>query len=95
MSKVMCKLSFFVMLTLGDYMILYYQNGTLYVNFLTLTNKSTFEYNKQRIFNIIQEYSIENVVVKLPREYDKNLFRVFRREYYATFNKAVRLKDIY
>ena len=93
MSKVMCKLSFFVMLTLGDYMILYYQNGTLYVNFLTLANETTYAYNKQRIFRIVEEYGIANVVINLPQTSNKNLVKTLKKEYYENCHGHLIIKD--
>ena len=52
-------------------MDIYYTNETLYVNMNSI-NRQIVNVMQKRVFRIIEDYAIDNVVLKIPRFYDTN-----------------------
>ena len=72
-------------------MNLYYQNGTLYVDILTILDDEVLESLKTKLFGIIDDYGINNIILsntnhtRINHKYLSSL----RREYLNKYNGRI------
>jgi len=74
-------------------MEIYYNDKTLYVNLDELRNNSTLKLLKTRVFNIINDYDIENIVLNLINDNKNNdLLDEFIYEYEKKYHGNLLIK---
>ena len=74
-------------------MDIYYNDKTLYVNLDELDNMTTLRLLKSRVFNIINDYDIENIVLNLITDNKNNdLLDEFIYEYEHKFRGNLTIK---
>lgn len=66
-------------------MNLYYKNGNLYVE-MHIFGGDAFAILEKRVFQIIEDYGIDKVVIQVLGECDKNLFLPFKKNFYRKYN---------
>ncbi len=74
-------------------MNIFYTNETLYVNLVDTINTDILEILKKRIFRIINDYDIDNIIINVIGGDKKNpLINEFVREYYNRYNGKLVVK---
>lgn len=74
-------------------MNIFYTNETLYVNLIDLINLDTMEILKKRLFRIINDYDIDNIILNVVGGDKKNpLIKEFVNEYYNRYNGKLVVK---
>lgn len=75
-------------------MELYYQNETLFVDINTMLNFDEMENLKSKIFRIIDDYEIDNIVLKNNTHQLLNNFylRKIRQEYRSKYQGRIDIK---
>ena len=73
-------------------MDIFYTNETLYVN-MNKINNSELNLMQKKVFRIIEDYDIDNVVLKVPKIYDRNsdLFSPFVSAYRKKHNGNLKI----
>ena len=79
---------------LGDKnMNIFYSNNTLFVNFNDSINELSVLKLKNRVFNILNDYDIENIVLNIIGDNKDNiLIDEFIREYHKKYHGNITLK---
>ncbi len=74
-------------------MNIFYSDNTLFINMDEEINEYSVNRLKTRVFKIVRDYDIENVVLSTSG-YKKNnyLIKCFLEEYESTFNGHIKLK---
>ena len=74
-------------------MNIFYSDNTLFINMDEDINEYSINRLKTRVFKIVRDYDIENVVLSTSG-YKKNnyLIKNFLEEYESTFNGHIKLK---
>ena len=74
-------------------MNIFYTNETLYVNLIDLINLDTMEILKKRLFRIINDYDIDNIILNVVGGDKKNpLIKDLVNEYYNHYNGKLVVK---
>ena len=74
-------------------MNIFYTNETLYVNLIDTINLDIFEILKKRIFRIINDYDIDNIILNVVGGDKKSpLIKEFVNEYYNRYNGKLVVK---
>lgn len=79
---------------LGDSMDIFYTDNTLYVNMENVTSSSEVARMKRRVFKILDDYSIDNIVLNIITD-DKissDLLDSFILEYNQKYNGKIIMK---
>ena len=74
-------------------MNIFYNDNTLFVNVYEKLNSYNVNRLKLRVFKIVREYDIENVVLSINNcKNNSYLLKYFRNEYEVTFNSHIKVK---
>ncbi len=74
-------------------MNIFYNDNTLFVNIYEELNSCNVNRLKLRVFKIVTEYDIENVVLSINNcKKNSYLLKDFINEYEATFNGHIKVK---
>lgn len=74
-------------------MNIFYNDNTLFVNIYEELNSYNVNRLKLRVFKIVTEYDIENVVLSINNcKKNSYLLKDFINEYEATFNGRIKVK---
>lgn len=73
-------------------MDLFYKNETLFVTIFQDITLDTVAQLKRRIFSIIEDYGIDNIILSIQGAYDKELLNQFKREYYHAYKGFLLIK---
>lgn len=74
-------------------MNIFYNDNTLFVNVYEKLNSYNVNRLKLRVFKIVREYDIENVVLSINNcKKNSYLLKDFINEYEATFNGHIKVK---
>ena len=74
-------------------MNIFYTNETLYINLIDIINLDTMEILKKRIFRIINDYDIDNIILNVIGGDKKNpLIKEFVSEYYNRYSGKLVVK---
>ena len=74
-------------------MNIYYNDKTLYVNLEEYLNNNNLITLKRRVFNILDDYDIENIVLNLISEnINSNLLDEFIKEYHKKYRGNLTVK---
>lgn len=73
-------------------MDIFYTNETLYVN-MNKIDKSAINIMQKRVFRIIEDYDIDNIVLRIPKIYDakSDLFSPFVSAYRKKHNGNLKI----
>ena len=72
---------------------IFYNDNTLFVNIYEELNSYNVNRLKLRVFKIVMEYDIENVVLSINNcKKNSYLLKDFINEYEATFNSHIKVK---
>lgn len=66
-------------------MDLYYKNETLFVEVTNDINADTMAMLKRRIFQILDDYGIDKIIINVDGYYDKTILNAFKKEYYHKY----------
>jgi len=79
---------------LGDkWMNIFYSNNTLFINFNENVNDLTVSKLKSRVFNILNDYDIDNIVLNIISDNKNNiLIDEFIKEYHRRYHGNITLK---
>ena len=74
-------------------MNIYYMNNTLYVNLNDYIDDIIIDKLKSRVFNILDDYDIQNIVLNIISNNKNNyLIDEFINEYHSKYNGNILLK---
>ncbi len=74
-------------------MNIYYMNNTLYVNFEDYIDDISVDKLKSRVFNILDDYDINNIVLNIiSNNKDNYLIDEFIKEYHKKYNGNLLIK---
>lgn len=92
LSKNFCLFVNFVNLALVINVDIYYTNETLYVKMNNITS-ATVNIMQKRVFRIIEDYNIDNIVLRIPKLYDDNsdILSSFVNAYHKIHNGNLRI----
>lgn len=77
---------------LGENMDLYYKNGTLFVDVTNDINIDTMAMLQKRVFQILDDYGIDKIIINVIGYYDKALLNAFKKEYYHKYKGYLLIK---
>lgn len=77
---------------LGENMDLYYKNGTLFVDVTNDINIDTMAMLQRRVFQILDDYGIDKIIINVIGYYDKALLNTFKKEYYHKYKGYLLIK---
>ena len=66
-------------------MDLYYKNETLFVEVTNDIDADTMSMLKRRIFQILDDYGIDKIIINVGGTYDKAIINAFKKEYYHKY----------
>ncbi len=73
-------------------MELYYKNETLFVEVTNDIDLDTMSILKRRIFQILDDYGIDKIIITIGGSYDKSLINDFKKEYYHKYKGYLLIK---
>ena len=74
-------------------MNIFYSNNTLFINFNENVNDLTVSKLKSRVFNILNDYDIDNIVLNIISDNKNNiLIDEFIKEYHRRYHGNITLK---
>ena len=73
-------------------MNIYYNDNTLYVTLEELINNNNLKTLKSRVFNILNDYDIDNIVLNLISNKDNYLLDEFISEYNKKYHGKLIIK---
>lgn len=73
-------------------MDLYYKNETLYVEVTNDIDVETMAMLKRRVFQILDDYGIDKIVINVGGTYDKAVMNAFKKEYYHKYKGFLLIK---
>lgn len=73
-------------------MDIYYKNETLFVDITQDLTMDTMSILKRRIFQILDDYGIDKIIITLGGSYDKGLLNSFKKEYYHKYKGYLLIK---
>ena len=79
---------------LGDCMDIFYTDNTLYVNMDNITSRSDIARMKKRVFKILDDYGIDNIVLNIITDdnISSDLLDSFLLEYNQKYNGKIVMK---
>ncbi len=73
-------------------MELYYKNETLFVDVVNDVNLDTIAMLKRRVFQILDDYGIDKIIIRIDGIYDKKLLNDFKKEYHHKYRGYLVIK---
>lgn len=73
-------------------MELYYKNETLFVDVTNDITIDTMAILKRRVFQILDDYGIDKIVINISGSYDKKIINEFKKEYYHKYRGYLLIK---
>lgn len=78
---------------LGEIMMeLYYKNETLFVDVINDMNLDMLAILKRRVFQILDDYGIDKIIIHIDGMYDKKLINEFKKEYHHKYKGYLVIK---
>ena len=76
----------------GDTMNIYYTENTLYINMNEEINMDNIDKLRKRVFGILDDYDINNIVLSVITNKNNILLDEFIEEYHRKYNGNITLK---
>ena len=92
MSKSKHFITVFDNMILGDIMELYYKNETLFVEVNQDIDIDTMAILKRRVFQILDDYGIDKIIINVGGSCDKEVMNAFKKEYYHKYRGYLLIK---
>lgn len=73
-------------------MELYYKNETLFVDVVNDVNLDTIAMLKRRVFQILDDYGIDKIIIRFDGLFDKQLVNDFKKEYHHKYKGYLVIK---
>ena len=73
-------------------MELYYKNETLYVDVMYDIDADMMGVLKRRVFQILDDYGIDKIIINIGGSYDRSLMNSFKKEYYHKYKGYLLIK---
>ena len=73
-------------------MELYYKNETLFVEVNQDLDLDTMSILKRRVFQILDDYGIDKIIINVGGSYDKDAMNAFKKEYYHKYRGYLLIK---
>jgi len=73
-------------------MELYYKNETLFVDITNDITLDTMAMLKRRVFQILDDYGIDKIIINVSGTYDKEVMNAFKKEYYHKYKGYLLIK---
>ena len=73
-------------------MELYYKNETLFVDVNRDIDLDTMTILKRRVFQILDDYGIDKIIINIGGSYDKEMINNFKKEYYHKYRGYLLIK---
>ena len=73
-------------------MELYYKNETLFVDLVNDVTLDTMAMLKRRVFQILDDYGIDKIIIRVDGRYDKQLINDFKKEYHHKYKGYLVIK---
>lgn len=73
-------------------MDLYYKNETLFVDVMNDIDVEMMTILKRRIFQILDDYGIDKIIMNVGGSYDKAVMNAFKKEYYHRYKGFLLIK---
>ena len=73
-------------------MDLYYKNETLFVDITNDLDANMMSIIKRRIFQILDDYGIDKIIMNVGGGYDKAVINAFKKEYYHKYRGFLLIK---
>jgi hypothetical protein len=71
---------------------LYYRNETLFVDITNDLNLDMVAVLKRRVFQILDDYGIDKIIISINGFYDKKAINDFKKEYYHKYRGYLLIK---